>query len=74
MPRKPSFSSPCKDHYLRDACLRTNKFCHSFFTLTGIGLELWSYWQKNRDNATPLHEKRRDPESAGGPPLDAPAA
>ena len=48
-------------------------FLASFFTLTGIGLELRSYWQNTRDN-TPLQEKRRDPESAGGPPLDAPAA
>jgi hypothetical protein len=61
----------------------------SFFTLTGIGLELWSYWSNSRANTSTLHDKpRRGPEStrgiqgpgpeaslgpAGGPPLDAPA-
>jgi hypothetical protein len=52
----------------------------SFFTLTGIVLELWSYWAYRRANITPtsIHEKHRhDPEArpgpAGGPPLDAPA-
>jgi hypothetical protein len=48
----------------------------SFFTWTGIFLELWSYWTRNRENLTPLHHKkrRRDAETgAGGPPLDAPA-
>ncbi|KIN02445.1 hypothetical protein OIDMADRAFT_18314 [Oidiodendron maius Zn] len=60
----------CSKKYAQEAFI----FLAFFFTLTGIGLELWSYWQRNRDNATPLHEKRHDPESAGGPPLDAPAA
>jgi hypothetical protein len=51
----------------------------SFFTLTGIGLEFWSYWADRRANTTaPVHAKpRHDPEAgpsaAGGPPLDAPA-
>lgn len=66
----------CSKKYAQEAFI----FLAFFFTLTGIGLELWSYWMNRRENAThsPIHEKRRhDPEAgpsaAGGPPLDAPA-
>jgi hypothetical protein len=77
MLRKRSFSLLCKS--LSPPCVPVHiaNDLLSFFTFTGIFLELWSYWTGNRENLTPLHhEKRRnDAETggAGGPPLDAPA-
>jgi len=65
----------CSKKYAQEAFI----FLAFFFTLTGIGLEFWSYWANRRGNTThapiqkPRHDTEAGPGAAGGPPLDAPA-